>query len=475
MEQPRTLVVDLDGTLIRSDMLLETFWQALSSGWRRPLAAITALPAGRARVKRSLAEGSDVNVEILPYNQDVIAYVRKWKEHGGDAVLVTAADQTIADRIAAFLGIFDNVFGSDGTINLKGREKARFLVGRYGQGGFVYLADSAADLPVWKQSAKAITCNAGGRLRNLVERTAPKVEHISPPRRLARSVLDAMRPHQWSKNLLIFVPLILGHAFTGEALVSGAFGFLSFCLIASAVYVLNDLKDLDSDRRHPRKRNRPLASGALPLSYGMALVVGLLTLGVVAAFSLAQSFGLVVLGYIGLSSAYTWFLKRLAILDITVLSLLYSVRILAGSVATGVEVSIWLIAFSIFFFHSLAAVKRLVELVDLDNRGGQRAIGRRYVPADRQLMMQMAVSAGYVSVLILSIYIDSDAASEVYAQPMALWGICVVLLYWISRIVMIAERGVMHDDPVVFALNDRSSRLCLLVVLALLLIASVWW
>lgn len=462
------LAVDLDGTLLRSDMLFESFWSALGRSWSSPFSALAALTQGRAALKRHLAEKAVIDAETLPYDAEVIAYVERWRANGGRSALVTATDQTIADSIAAHLGIFDEVHGSDGQRNLKAAAKADFLEQRFGRNGFAYMGDARADLAVWERAAKAVTVNAGPALRQSAERVAANVEHLRTASGSARAYLKALRPHQWLKNLLVFLPMLASHRLDAATLLATLLAFAAFSCIASSVYVLNDLLDLAADRAHPRKRNRPFASGRIPLAHGTWMGSGLILLGGGISALLGPGFLLVMLGYLVLTTAYSLTLKRRVVIDICVLAGLYTFRIIAGGVATGIELSVWLLAFSIFFFLSLAAVKRQAELIDSAARGKLTASGRGYHVDDLPIISMVAIAAGFVSVLVMMLYVNSPAVVQLYDRPEALWGVSAILLYWITRIVMIAHRGFMDDDPVVFAARDRNSRICLLAILALM-------
>lgn len=466
------LVIDLDGTLLRSDMLFETFWSALGADWRSPVRAARALGAGRAALKRHLAEASAVEVSTLPFDADVLAYVRDWRERGGRTALVTASDEGLAARIAAHLGLFDEVHGSDGARNLKGPAKAAFLVDRFGEEGFAYMGDSAADLPVWDRAAKMITVNAPAALRRRVAALGREVEHLGPARAVVGPYLKALRPHQWLKNILVFLPMIAAHRYEFVTLGQSLLAFVAFSLVASAVYVLNDLLDLSADRAHPRKSQRPFASGSVPIAHGTWMAAGLLALGALLAASLGWTFLGVMAVYFVSTTAYSLHLKRRTVVDIVMLACLYTMRIVAGGVATGIALSVWLLAFSVFFFFALAAVKRQAELVDGVRRGQLAATGRGYHADDLPLISQFAVSAGYVSVLVMALYVNSPAVGELYSYPPALWGICLVLLYWITRMVMVTHRGGMHDDPVVYAVKDRVSQICVVLMLGAGLVAT---
>lgn len=458
------LVVDLDGTLLRSDMLYESFWSAIAKDWHSPLQTAAALMNGKAALKRYLAQTADVDVTTLPYDEEVIAYVRARRAEGVRTALVTATDQQFADQIGAHLGLFDEIHGSNGTVNLKGEAKTRFLNETFGEGRFVYMGDSVADLPVWQAASLAIPVNAPAALRARVgELDVPSepLETRTPDR---RPYLRALRPHQWLKNVLVFLPMLAAHQFTGATLLLSLLAFIAFSLIASSVYVLNDLLDLRNDRQHPRKCKRPFAAGDIPIAHGTFLATGLLAAGAILSVTLGSAFALTMLVYYLATLAYSFNLKRRAVVDICVLAGLYTLRIAAGSMATGISLSVWLLAFSIFFFFSMAAIKRQAELVDMSERGKLDVSGRGYTVKDLEIISMMAICAGYVSILVMALYVNSPAVVDLYSAPAALWGICAVLLYWISRIVMVTHRGHMHDDPVIFAAKDRISQICALIM-----------
>ena len=463
---PQVLVVDLDGTLLRSDMLFESFWSAFGRDWRTPFQAAAVLRNGRAALKRHLATISAVDPETLPYNASVLDYIDAWRQSGGKTALVTASDRNFAEAIAAHLGVFDEVHGSDGALNLKGEQKAHFLEERFGLKGFTYMGDAAADLPIWARAAKAVTVNASAALRRRAEAVSEgMVEHLATEARSVKPYIKALRPHQWLKNVLVFLPMLTAHQIDNATGFLSLITFLCFSLVASSVYVLNDLLDLAADRVHPRKQNRPFASGSIPIAHGTWMASVLLILGALLAAGIGGNFLLAMAGYYLLTAAYSLHLKRRIVIDICVLAGLYTFRILAGGIATGIPLSAWLLAFSVFFFLSLAAVKRQAELIDSANRGGLKASGRGYHVDDLPIISMISIGGGYASVLVMTLYVNSPEVVKLYAHPEALWGVCAVLLYWITRTVMVAHRGGMHDDPVVYATKDRISWICLLAIL----------
>ena len=466
------LAVDLDGTILKSDMLHESFWSAASTSWRIPFFTIMQLFKGKAAVKDFLQKHSNIDVETLPYNEEVVNYVQRFRAAGGRTILVTASQQHFAERIAAHLQIFDEVHGSDEVINLKGSVKANYLIERFGEGNFSYIGDATADLPIWNASCKIITVNANDTLRNKTERLGIPTEHFDLKGSTWRHYMKCCRPHQWIKNLLVFLPMLAAHELSGEAFYKSMLAFVAFSLIASGVYILNDLLDLNSDRSHPRKCQRPLASGAVPISLGSVLIIMLLLIGFSVSFMVNLKFFFILVVYWFMTTFYSLILKREIIVDICTLAGLYTLRILAGGVATDIGLSVWLIAFSIFFFFSLASVKRQAELQDMSNRGEIVANGRGYQVEDLALFRTISVTSGYMSVMVMSLYINTPTVQILYTFPDLLWCICAVLVYWVTRVVMITHRGQMNDDPVAFALNDRISQLCFISIIGIVLASA---
>lgn len=466
IKRPGTLVVDLDGTLLSSDLLHETFWAAVGRDWRTPFMALAALLRGRAALKRYLAETAPLDVATLPFDAEVIAFVRDWRARGGHTVLATASDQALAEAVAEHLGLFDEVHGSADGRNLKGAEKARFLEDRFGPGHFHYLGDSRADLPIWARAGAAITVNASPGVRRRAERLCADTAHLGGQKWDFSAYLAALRPHQWLKNVLVFLPALTAHRLDVATLWLSALAFAAFSLVASSVYVLNDLLDLSADRSHPRKRARPFASGRVPISHGGLMALVLLLAGGTIGLVVAPEFAAVLACYYLLTTAYSLSLKRRVIIDICVLAGLYTARVIAGGVATGIPLSVWLLTFSVFIFLALAAVKRQAELVDSARRGRLTASGRGYTVDDLPIIPMIAIGAGYAAVLVLMLYVNSPEVRALYALPEALWGVCAIILYWITRMVMVAHRGHMHDDPIVYAVKDRVSLLCLGLILA---------
>jgi len=464
------LAIDLDGTLVRTDVLVES---VLSLIKRNPVAVFALLGwlfLGKGEFKRRVAARVAVNAATLPYEPRVLALARAAHAAGRQVVLATAAALPHAQAVAAHLGCFDRVLATTEGRNLSARRKATALVGLYGDKGFDYAGNARADAMVWRVARGAIVVNPLPGAARAARACAPVLELIDlrPPR--SRSLLRSLRPHQWAKNLLVFLPLLTAHRVDDPgALAHGAAAFVALCLVASAVYVINDLVDLAHDRTHPRKRSRPLAAGTLPLQFGLIAAPALLVAGFAVAIALSRPFAQLVGAYFALTLTYSFYLKRVAILDVIVLSLLYTVRVLAGAAAIPVPVSFWLLAFATFFFLSLAMAKRYVELESLAAAGVTEPAGRGYAASDAPMIASLGTGAGLVSVLVLALYIDSPRVAPLYRSPELLWPLCLLLLFWIARVWLFAHRGSLHDDPVVFALKDRPS-----LAVALLAGAVIW-
>jgi 4-hydroxybenzoate polyprenyltransferase len=468
----RPLVVDLDGTLIRSDVLIESGFAYLKAAPHRFYEPLLWLArGGKPGLKAGLADATNVDVTVLPYDPTVLEWLKAERAAGRSLVLATASHERYAQAISEHLGLFDRTFATNDTVNLSSHKKREKLVAEYGEKGFDYAGNSHDDIAVWQSAERAYVVNPS----NGVERAARKIGNVErviesrPP--TAKTWAKSLRLHQWLKNLLIFVPLLAGHKLSSLELdIAALLAFLTFGLCASSVYLLNDLLDLEDDRHHPVKRKRPLASGALPLTWGLALFPVLLVCAFASAWIfLPWRFCVVLLGYYALTLAYSMYLKRQVMVDVVVLAMLYTIRIVAGTAAIAGYLTFWLLAFSMFIFLSLALVKRYAELYSMKQRGLVKTRGRGYVASDLSLISSLGTSSGYLAVLVLALYIQDAKTTNLYRYPQVIWLACPLLLYWISRTWIIAHRGLMHDDPIVFAARDRVS----LAVVAL--VGLVFW
>ncbi|HEU0151793.1 MAG TPA: UbiA family prenyltransferase [Arenimonas sp.] len=465
----RPLCIDLDGTLLRSDLLLESTLALLA---HRPWLLLVLpfwLLGGKARLKQEIASRVVLDAATLPYDGRVLALLREATARR--RVLCTASDARLAQAVAAHLGCFDEVLASDGQRNLSGRGKAEALVARFGERGFDYAGNARVDLAVWARAHGALVVNAGAGLARAAAGRCELLAHLPDIGGGLTAWLRALRLHQWLKNLLVFIPLLASHRFLApESALAALGGFVAFGLCASGVYVLNDLLDLPSDRQHPRKRLRPFASGALPLLPGIVLAPLLALAGLALAWWIEPRFAAVLAAYYLLTLAYSLRFKRVAMLDVMLLAALYTLRIIGGTAVIGAALSFWLLAFSMFIFLSLALLKRYVELAAMLAEGKDGAAGRGYGVDDLPLLQSLGGSAGYLAVLVLALYINSPESIALYTRPQVLWLLCPLVLYWVSRTWVVAHRGGMDDDPVVFAVTDRASQLvgllCAVIALA---------
>jgi 4-hydroxybenzoate polyprenyltransferase/phosphoserine phosphatase len=470
----RPLVVDLDGTLILTDMLHESALKLLRE---RPLAVLQMpfqLAAGKAQLKQYIARHTELSAETLPYNTNFLQWLREERGRGRQLILCTASDHKFAQQVADYLDLFDDVMASDGSTNLKGEQKARDLVQRFGRGNFDYAGNSRADLPIWECAAQAIVVNAGDGLAAEAALCCPVVRTFAPQQVKRLDWLRALRIQQWLKNLLLFAPMLAAHRLTDPgALLLLVLAFFSFGMVASATYLMNDLLDLESDRLHPRKRKRPLAAGLIPAPAAIAVGGGLLLAGLLLASAINLKFLACLLCYLFVTCCYTWFLKRQILLDCITLAMLYTLRIIAGAAAMNMGLSFWLLSFSAFLFLSLAFVKRYAEIEVQLLEGRDKVHGRGYYTPDAPLLQTLGVSAGYAAALVLSLYLNSEEILLLYQTPEIVWGAVFVLLYWISWMWIQAHRGHMHDDPLVFAIKDKTSLLAGVVFLLVLSLGTV--
>lgn len=474
-EQARSvpLAVDLDGTLIHSDLLHEALIRFITQAPLQALSLPKHLLAGRAQFKQQVTRHTPPAPETLPWNHELIAWLTEQKAAGRRIVLCTAADEQGAQRVADYLGIFDEVIASNGVDNLKGADKARRLVSLYGARGFDYVGDTSADLAVWEQARAGIVVSdqdaliKAARKRCRVERVFP------PPQRAWFTWLKAVRVHQWAKNVLLFAPLLAAHEFGATAWQHVLLGFVAFCACASAVYLSNDLMDLHSDRLHPRKRDRPFAAGVLPVWQGVAAAAALAAFGLGIAGLVSTGFLALLLLYLTISSSYSAMLKRIPVLDCLVLAGLYTVRVIAGAAAAELPITYWFLAFSSFFFLSLAFIKRYAEIRVKELDGAQTIPGRGYNVQDGPLVLMFGVSAAYAAILLFSVYLHNDGTARLYPRPEFAWAAVFVLLFWLKYAWLKAHRGEMHDDPVLFALRNRVSQLTGACFVALLVIGGL--
>jgi 4-hydroxybenzoate polyprenyltransferase len=454
------LCVDLDGTLIRGNVLWECILLVLK---RRPTTLLWLpfwLSKGLAFLKQQLAARVHLNPARLAYRQEVLDLLREQKAGGRYLALVTAADRSLAEVIASYIGLFDEVHASDGDINLKGANKAAFLEHRFSAAGFEYMGDSSADVEVWRKARAAYVVG-----------TERRVEQAAAVTTLAGTILEsrpsfttscgtwinALRGHHWAKNLLLFLPLVLSHNLAIESVVRTLVGFVLYGLCASGLYILNDLLDLHSDREHPWKKERPFAAGTISIPEGFAVSSILLSTSLACGLSLDMKFGFALCGYATLTMFYSLYLKKVALLDVFILSSFYSFRILAGALISATPLSQWFLAFSMFFFLSLAMAKRYSELLHASDLVKAGNSGRGYRTGDRELLLSLGVGSSFSAVVIFSLYVHSQDVLVLYSSPAFLFLLCPIVLYWLSRNWLMAHRGELKEDPVTLAFRDPVS------------------
>jgi 4-hydroxybenzoate polyprenyltransferase/phosphoserine phosphatase len=464
------LVIDLDGTLIRSDLLVETAFAVAGSSFSGCVEIVRQLFRGKAQLKKFLAH-ANISLALLPYDPLVLARAKAAANAGQPVYLASASDEKLVRAIAEHLGFFSGWFASDGTTNLAGATKAGRLVDVFGRGGFDYIGNGAADIPVWAVCRKRIAIRAPSQVRSRLLCLDPETEFLSHERPTWQVWARLLRVHQYSKNVLVLVPLLTSHEFTAAAVFGAVGGMISFSLCASGVYIINDLIDLEADRLHPTKRERPLASGAIPLAYAVFLSPVLIASAMLLAALISPTFLLVLACYLGLTTAYTFSLKRRAIVDVVVLAMLYTLRVIAGGEAIDLSVSEWLLGFSMFMFMSLALIKRYVELSQNKKLSLPDPTNRNYNTGDMNIIGSLAAASAFNAITLFSLYLSSDTVHRLYRHPQFLWLICPLLMYWSSRALMVAHRDAMHDDPVVFALKDRTSRMIAIAMVVIVFIA----
>jgi 4-hydroxybenzoate polyprenyltransferase/phosphoserine phosphatase len=465
------LVVDLDGTLIRTDLLVESAFAHLGENPLRILSLFTMLMRGKAALKAGIAAETPIDAVHLPYDERVLALIEKARREGRKIYIASASNERYVSAIAKHVGA-DGFFASTETENLSSHNKASRLIKAFGRSGFDYVGNSHADLPVWAICRKAWAVHPGASVRRALAARGADVAIVESSGDLAKAWIRLVRVHQWIKNALVFVPLLTAHKFEIAALVQAMGAFFAFSFAASAVYLLNDLVDLEADRKHPSKKRRPLAAGTLPVQAALPVIVLLVLIAFNIALMVEPLFAGVLLGYLALTTAYTFFVKRKMLVDIVALALLYTIRVVGGAVAISVPVSEWLLAFSLFIFTSLALMKRYVELAARIDADLPEPSNRNYCKSDLGIVATLAAAAGFNAVTVFALYISSDTVRQLYRHPDALWLVCPILMYWLARALIMANRRLMNDDPIVFALKDRNSLLAFALITAIMVGAA---
>lgn len=468
------LVVDLDGTLIFNDILNESLLNLLKNNPLKIFILFVWLLKGIAYLKRQLFFYTTTNINNLPYNFEFINWLKIQKKSGRKLVLCTGSDELIAIEISNYLNLFDSVIASDGKTNLTGQNKANKLVSLYGNLGFDYAGNSNSDIKVWKHSRNIIAVNTSFIVKLKIAKQFSSINFFNYKNNNFSQYIELIRIHQWLKNILLFIPLLASHNINNiEFIGTLIFAFISFSLVASSIYIFNDLFDIDNDRYHPVKKFRPFALGVIPLLNGFILGIILILTSFYFASLINKKFIFIILIYFIITTLYSWKLKKIAIIDCITLALLYTLRIIAGAVALSLLLSFWLLAFSIFFFLSLAFVKRYAELEMLKKQKVAKLYGRAYLSQDASLIQTMGIASGYSSILVLALYLNSDSIQKLYKNPEIVWATVPVILFWISWIWLKAHHGDIHEDPVIFAIKDKASLFVGLLFIFILLIATI--
>lgn len=471
-DSARPLIVDVDGTLLKTDLLQEAALQFVAAHPARILSLPQWLAGGKTKLKTRLADSIDPGMDTVPLREEVVALIREAQTHGRPVYLASASDHRYVEKLAQRIGGIEGVFGTEpDSRNLAGAAKADRLVEVFGEGGFDYIGDNAVDFAVWRKAHQVLCVAHSDGFAASVLKTFPKAHIIARPRPTPRGYIKALRPHQWAKNALVFLPLVAGHRFDGPTIAATVIGFLCFCFAASSAYIFNDLLDLPGDRDHPRKSQRPFAAGTVPITHGIVISALLMAAAVGLSLTLPDRFTLVLLLYVAATLTYSLYLKRKLLIDVVMLGGLYTLRVYGGLAATSSQQTQWLLMFSLFFFLSLAIVKRCSELVAKQAAGKTLVMGRGYRIGDLGIMLPLGAAAGYGAVFVVALYLSSPEVRALYGHPNRLWLMAPFLLYWISRALLMASRGDLHDDPVVFALTDRNSWLVALCVAAVIAIS----
>lgn len=468
------LCVDLDGTLIKSDSLFEAFVVLLKTRPFFALFLLFLLFRGKSCFKQHLAERVKLDILNLPYSKSFLTFLQNEHQNGRKLILITATHQKIAGEIAQHLGIFTEVIASDHRTNMKGKVKTGVLNSKFGKNNYDYAGNHKVDNHVWTDSRHALLVNASSSLTRQAKLNYQVSHTFNDKKFNFFTFLRALRLHQWVKNFLVFVPIFLGHLyFDVDAIKNIMLAFFAFCCVSSSVYLLNDLVDLEADRKHATKCARPFAAGDLSLSVGLFTFPILTLIGFYISLFLPSEFLITLATYYVLTLLYSFYLKRLILIDVFTLAVLYTLRIIAGMAVVDVGYSEWLISFSIFFFLSLAFVKRYSELFYANKKAKKEIVGRAYQIKDLTQIAIFGTTSAYVSVLIFAFYISSNKVMMLYQRPQLLWSVCLILLFWISRLWMLASRGNVQEDPVLFALKDRTSFVVIVLTLVIMIAATL--
>lgn len=453
-EESEVICVDLDYTLISTDILIEQIIKFLKRNPFKIFLLVIWFFKSKRYLKKKLFENVKVDYLNLPYREEVINFIKQEKERNKKVVLITATYYEIANQINSQLKIFDEVYGSNENISLKGKNKEKFLVGKFGIGAFSYIGDSISDLPIWRKSRKSYLVSNSRFMNFLLKKRKNFAGNLLPNETKLVDFFKLLRLHQWVKNILIFIPLLLAHEFQNFFAISRSIiAFFSFSLLASALYIMNDIIDIDNDRNHPTKKFRPIASGYFSAYTALFISFITFTSALILGWQVNYTFILILLAYVLINLFYSLWAKQVEILDIFTLSIFYVIRLYAGSVATNIQISNWLLAFSMFFFLSLATLKRFSE-IKLSNSSPRESFGRPYSPESSNFFLTFGIASSFASIVVLILYINSEKVLGLYRNPNFLWLDAFLLLLWMSIIWNLANKGKIDYDPVFESLKN---------------------
>lgn len=472
LKSPKYLVVDLDNSLLKIDLFKDALGKSLlQQPWVFCKTAFLAI-ISRAKAKIYISKKYNIELHTLPYNKNVIDIINNYREIGYKIVLATGASTHYAGPISNYLELFDKVIATNESRNMTGINKLNAIKKEIND-DYIYIGDSKKDIPIWLHCKKAILVGGKNIIQKLKENDVEIIDIIKKEKSNFYILLKQLRIYQWSKNLILFIPALASHQlFSFGVFMNAMQGFLAFSLLASSVYALNDIVDIDHDRKHPKKRNRPIAAGELSIFSAYGYMLFCLLAGVFLSFNIGTAFLMVASIYITLNLLYSFYFKKVIILDVIILMSFYTIRLIAGHVPDAIPLSPWLLSFAIFLFFSLGLLKRYVDTIVIRGNDATLLSGRGYSINDDQMLMSLGVGSGLISSLVLILYTGSDQVMRFYATPMVLVGLSPVMLYWISRIWLLASRGIIESDPVIFALKDKVSYAVAIIFLVIMFLAN---
>jgi 4-hydroxybenzoate polyprenyltransferase len=467
------LVVDLDGTLLRTDLLHESAVRLVKQKPWSLIAILLWLLRGRKFFKRRIFGEVGLDGMPLPINEEVYAWLAEEKSKGRLLILATASDRSLAEQTVKHLGLFDIVLGSLGERDLKGPEKVEAIKECCGT-QFDYAGNSRADLAIWRVSRQAVLVNPTKAVESEARKTGNVSRVISSPKTGLKAGIKSLRLYQWVKNLLIFVPAFTSHEWANwHILTKCAIAFVAFSFCASATYIANDLIDLEEDRRNATKRLRPFASGECSILWGVIIATACMLAGFSLAFVAGNHLSEMLFLYIFFTACYSLEMKKVFLLDVMTLAVLYTMRVMVGHVVTGITFSMWLLSFAFFLFLSLAFSKRAAELINLGEGKQQTVPGRGYLAGDLQVITMAGICSGFLSSLVFALYVNSASVTLLYKRPAILWGILPLLLYYIVRVWIVCGRGELDVDPILYTAKSKSTYCIAAIVLLLVIAATV--